>query len=156
MEKIITTPEIILIEELKHRLEEANIHSDIMEENSTFINASGNIIQYSLFVNEADMEKSMQIKNELVKEREKDENMPWCESCGYENVIKETIEHRFSSFWYLIASPILVAIGLLFPLVEILKWVFIAGGILSCFQFFMGHNEDIYTCKKCGHKFHRN
>ena len=156
MVKIITTPEIILIEELKNRLEMKNIRSEIMEDTSTFISASGNITQYSLLVNEADIEKSLLIKDELIKELEKEDNMPWCESCGNEDVIKDTIEHKFSSSWFLITAPIMVFIGLLFPLGPILKWVFIIGGVLFGLQFFMGHDEEIYTCKKCGHKFHRN
>ena len=156
MEKIITTPEIMLIDELKHRLEMKNIHSEMLEDTSTFISASGNITQYSLLVNESDIEQSLIIKDELIKEREKEENMPWCESCGYEDTIKETVEHKFSSIWFLIASPVMIVLGLVLHVGPFFTWVFIIGGILFGIQFFKGHTEEIYTCKKCGHKFQRH
>ena len=155
MEKLITSPEIVLIEEIKNRLESQGIHSEIIEDNNTFISASGEITKYSLLVRQEDLPTALNIKNEIEHERTSEEVTPWCAKCGCEDVSKEVIVHRRSSIIYLILAPILLALGLIGGFGIIFNWCFIAGGILFFIQYFIGHKEKVYTCNKCGHKFRR-
>ena len=156
MVKFVTSSSIIFIEELKNRLSSDGIVSEIIEDNNTFINASGEITKYSLLVNEKDIDKATEIKKACDKEANSEDLIPWCNKCGDDDVSKEIISHKHSSIIYLILAPFLFLIGLIGGLGPIFNWFFIIGGILFCIQFFRGHKEEIFTCNKCGHRFHRS
>lgn len=155
MEKLITSPEIVLIEEIKNRLKSEGIHSEMIEDNNTFISASGEITKYSLLVRKEDLPMALKIKNEIENERKSEEMMPWCVKCGDEDVSKEVIVHRHSSIIYLVLAPILLVLGLIGKFGVLFNWCFIVGGILFFIQYFRGHEEEVFTCNKCGHKFRR-
>jgi len=154
MERLVTTHDLTLLQELQATLDNDGITSVIEENNSTIIDASGNIITYSLLVNKPDYAKAAQIYGSLNKEIESRDEV-WCPECGSEDLSRTQTRHKHSSLVFIILAPILMLCGLLLPLGSIISWLFIAGSILFIIQFFRGYTEELFHCNKCGNTFKR-
>lgn len=155
MEKIKTTPEILKLQELQSLLQSEGISSQITDNSSPYVDASGNITYYSLLVKNEDVEKALVIVQKFDKNAEKPKDCSWCPECGSEKLTKTVSKHKFSSPAFLIIGIIALVVGAVVPLGPLFGWILMIGGLFGIIQFFRGHTSEEYVCGDCGHKFKR-
>lgn len=86
MKTIISTPEVVTAEQIVALLNEAGIDAQMLEDKSTFISASGDIFNYSIIVNDCDVDAANKIVSGYQAESKECHAMPWCPECGSEDV----------------------------------------------------------------------
>lgn len=155
MEKLKTSPNIVVLQELQGLLHDSGIQSHIEENSSPYVDASGNTITYTLLVHSGDIDKAIQITKEFDKVADQPTDYGWCPECGAEDLSKEVVRLKHSSIAFPILGVFAIAVALIVPLGVILGWVFIIGGICAIIQYFRGHTEERYVCNNCGHRFKR-
>lgn len=155
MEKIKTTPEIVKLQELQSLLQDEGIDSQIIDNSSPYVDASGNSIYYSLLVKNEDVENALVIVKKFDKSSEKPKDCSWCPECGSENLSKTVSKHKYSSPAFLVIGIIALVVGAVVPLGPLFGWILMIGGLFGIIQFFRGHTSEEYVCGDCGHKFKR-
>lgn len=111
MKTIISTPEVVTAEQIVARLNEAGIDAQMLEDKSTFISASGDIFNYSIIVNDCDVDAANKIVSGYQAESKECTAMPWCPECGSEDVSETIIRRKRGSLFFLILAPFMFAIG---------------------------------------------
>lgn len=153
---LITSPEIIHLESIQSALKNADIESEIVENNKTFISADGNITEYSLIIADDKLKEAQQILQTLENEFTKQESLPWCPECGCEDVTETVISKKHGSLSLLIASPFLILASLFLPIpIPFGSWVLLVVGVVGVFQYFIPTTSHKYHCNKCNHNFKR-
>lgn len=153
MKTIISTPEVVTAEQIVARLNEADIDAQMLEDKSTFISASGDIFNYSIIVNDCDVDAANKIVSGYQAESKECTAMPWCPECGSEDVSETIIRRKRGSLFFLILAPFMLAIGFFSP--NFFCWLFSVGAILFIIQYFIGYSIHRYKCNKCHHVFKR-
>lgn len=153
MKTIISTPEVVTAEQIVARLNEAGIEAQMLEDKSTFISASGDIFNYSIIVNDCDVDAANKIVRGYQAESKECTAMPWCPECGSEDVSETIIRRKRGSLFFLILAPFMLAIGFFSP--NFFFWLFLVGALLFIIQYFIGYNIHRYKCNKCHHVFKR-
>lgn len=153
MKTIISTPEVVTAEQIVARLNEAGIDAQMLEDKSTFISASGDIFNYSIIVNDCDVDAANKIVSGYQVESKECTAMPWCPECGSEDVSETIIRRKRGSLFFLILAPFMFVIGFFSPI--FFFWLFSVGALLFIIQYFIGYNIHRYKCNKCHHVFKR-
>lgn len=153
MKTIISTPEVVTAEQIVARLNEAGIDAQMLEDKSTFISASGDIFNYSIIVNDCDVDAANKIVSGYQAESKECHAMPWCPECGSEDVSETIIRRKRGSLFFLILAPFMFVIGFFSPI--FFFWLFSVGALLFIIQYFIGYNIHRYKCNKCHHVFKR-
>lgn len=153
MKTIISTPEVVTAEQIVARLNEAGIDAQMLEDKSTFISASGDIFNYSIIVNDCDVDAANKIVSGYQAESKECTAMPWCPECGSEDVSETIIRRKRGSLFFLILAPFMFVIGFFSPI--FFFWLFSVGALLFIIQYFIGYNIHRYKCNKCHHVFKR-
>lgn len=153
MKTIISTPEVVTAEQIVARLNEAGIDAQMLEDKSTFISASGDIFNYSIIVNDCDVDAANKIVRGYQAESKECHAMPWCPECGSEDVSETIIRRKRGSLFFLILAPFMFVIGFFSPI--FFFWLFSVGALLFIIQYFIGYNIHRYKCNKCHHVFKR-
>lgn len=153
MKTIISTPEVVTAEQIVARLNEAGIDAQMLEDKSTFISASGDIFNYSIIVNDCDVDAANKIVRGYQAESKECTAMPWCPECGSEDVSETIIRRKRGSLFFLILAPFMFVIGFFSPI--FFFWLFSVGALLFIIQYFIGYNIHRYKCNKCHHVFKR-
>lgn len=153
MKNIISTPEVVTAEQIVARLNEAGIDAQMLEDKSTFISASGDIFNYSIIVNDCDVDAANKIVSGYQAESKECHAMPWCPECGSEDVSETIIRCKRGSLFFLILAPFMFVIGFFSPI--FFFWLFSVGALLFIIQYFIGYNIHRYKCNKCHHVFKR-
>ena len=155
MENLKTSPNIVDLQELQSLLQDAGIESQISENSSPYVDASGNSITYSLLVGSNNLDKAIEIAHKFNESAEKPTDCGWCPECGSEDISKSVVKKKRSSIAFLIIGIIIFALAFVMPLGPIFSWIFAIGGIGAVIQYFRGHTEERYVCNQCNHKFKR-
>ena len=153
MKTIISTPEVVTAEQIVARFNEAGIDAQMLEDKSTFISASGDIFNYSIIVNDCDVDAANKIVSGYQVESKECTAMPWCPECGSEDVSETIIRRKRGSLFFLILAPFMFVIGFFSPI--FFFWLFSVGALLFIIQYFIGYNIHRYKCNKCHHVFKR-
>lgn len=153
MEAILSTPNIVEAEQILAALSQADIEARIIEDNGTFISASGNIVNYRIMVNDGDTDAAKNIVSDYRARNKATETMPWCPECGSEDVSETVVRHKHGSIWFLVLAPIMLVVGFFSP--PFFFWLFTAGAVLFIIQYFIGYKTHRYHCNKCHHIFKR-
>lgn len=160
MKEVYNSPEQIKVQELKNILDDNGIDCIVVEKNSPYVDASGNLTTYSVSVNDEDFDKANELFAAFKNRIKNSEVMPWCDKCGSDNVTKEVIYHKRSSIWFLINALFLFVLFVLCPArdltLEASRWAMLFFGILFIVQYFRGNKEEVFTCHSCHNRFHRH
>ena len=154
MKIVISTPNIVEAEQIIALLEDDGIEAHMLEDNSPYISASGDMSNYRVMVNDDDAPSAEKVVEAYRRHNATAETAkPWCPECGSEDVAETVIRHRFGSVWLLLLAPVLVAIRLLLPMPPVVGWVILVLPIAFVVQFFIGYKVHRFQCNKCNHIF---
>ena len=102
MEKLKTSPNIVDLQELQSLLQDAGIESQISENSSPYVDASGNTITYSLLVGTNNLDKAIEIAKKFNETAEKPSDCGWCPECGSEDISKSVVKKKPAKLNFLV------------------------------------------------------
>lgn len=163
MENLITSPNIIEVQELQVRLENAGIRSEISQNMSPYVTASGSTITYTLLVGPEKLDEAIEIVHDYENKlkQEVDEEV-LCPECGSDDVMRTASARRRNSILYLLVGIISLGVFLLLPLY--INWLYLTRrlwlllliiGVGCLVKYFKGGSEASYECNNCHNRFKR-